>query len=75
MILDYPYYEEELSKREVAKCCECGASIYNTEDYYLVGDEYICEVAPGEKHHFLVLGEEDNKINLIMNHNILEKTI
>ena len=30
-------------KKEVAKCCECGASIYNTEDYYLVGDEYICE--------------------------------
>ena len=43
MMLDYPYYEEESNKREVAKCCECGASIYNTEDYYLVGDEYICE--------------------------------
>jgi len=34
------------------------------------GDEYICEVAPQVKYYFFVLGEENNKVNLILNKNI-----
>ncbi len=36
------------------------------------GDEYICEVKPGEKHHFFVVSTEGDTISLIMDRNICE---
>ena len=36
-------YENPSKGRIVGICCECGRPIYNTEDRYVIGDEYCCD--------------------------------
>lgn len=43
MMLDFPMYENQNKGRIVGICCECGRPIYNTEDRYVIGNEYCCD--------------------------------
>lgn len=40
---------------------------------YEIGDEYICEVKPGVSYHFFVVGVEGDKVNMIMDRNIVKE--
>ena len=41
-MLDYPYYEDDNSRKEIGKCTICGCSIFSDMDRYYINGEYIC---------------------------------
>ena len=42
-MLDYPYYEDDNSRKEIGKCTICGTPIFSDMDRYYINGEYICE--------------------------------
>ena len=42
-MLDYPYYEDDNSRREIGKCTICGCTIFSDMDRFYINGEYICE--------------------------------
>ena len=42
-MLDYPYYEDDNSRKEIGKCTICGCTIFSDMDRFYINGEYICE--------------------------------
>lgn len=62
---------DDLKNKKICSPVSSSANGNVPRGNYDMGDEYICEVKPGTKYHFFVIGKCGNdKINMIMSQNL-----